>query len=77
MRRWALLTYVVLHSVACGGASKDAASPADAESEGSEAAAPEGKSGDAASDDSSNVRKAAGTPDAKGGPGPATQSADD
>jgi len=79
MRRWALITWMVLHSVACGGANKDAASPADADSEGTESSASETKSGDDGADDSSNVRKAAGTPDAKGGPPPASasQSTDD
>jgi hypothetical protein len=81
MRRWApprlLGTLLVLLSVACGGANKDAASP-DAESEGSEAETPADTSGNASAEDDS-VRKAAGTPDAKGGPPPpsATQSKDD
>jgi hypothetical protein len=78
MRRWALIGWIVFHSVACGGANKDAASPADAESESSDTDMSGEKSGgDAAADDSSNERKAADTPDAKGGPQPATQSADD
>jgi len=77
MRRWALFGWVLVCSVACGGENKEAASP-DAESESSESAAAESTStGDEGADDS--VRKAAGTPDAKGGPPPAgaTQSADD
>ena len=84
MRRWArarlLGTLSVLFSVACGGANKDAATPLDADSEGTESTPPSDTGGgDAAGDDSSNVRKAAGTPDAKGGPAApsATQSKDD
>jgi hypothetical protein len=69
---------MVVCSVACGGGNKEAASAADAESESAESAPSETASGDAAGDDS-NVRKAAGTPDAKGGPPPpsANQSTDD
>jgi hypothetical protein len=76
MRRWALFGWIIFHSVACGGANKDAASP-DAEAESSEetAASGETRGGDETGDD--NVRKAAETPDAKGGPQPASQSADD
>jgi hypothetical protein len=83
MRRWArarlLGTLSILFSVACGGANKDAATPLDADSEGTESAPSETGGGDATGDDSSNVRKAAGTPDAKGGPPApsATQSQDD
>lgn len=78
MRRWALVLWMALHSVACGGANKDAATP-DAESESTESVPSDTGGGDAPGDDSSNVRKAAGTPDAKGGPPPpsASQSADD
>jgi hypothetical protein len=76
MRRWALIGWVIFHSVACGGGNKDAASP-DAESESSETPASGETPGGDAADDSSNVRKSAETPDAKGGPQPATQSADD
>jgi hypothetical protein len=67
---------MILHSVACGGANKDAATP-DAESETTESTASDTGGGDADADDS--VRKAAGTPDAKGGPPPpsASQSKDD
>ena len=77
MRRWALFVWVLVCSVACGGGNKEAASP-DAESESAESATAESTStGDEGADDS--VRKAAGTPDAKGGPpsAGATQSADD
>ncbi|HVR20236.1 MAG TPA: hypothetical protein VMS65_11085 [Polyangiaceae bacterium] len=77
MRRWALFGWVLFCSVACGGGNKEPASP-DAESESAESASAEStSSGDEGVDDS--VRKAAGTPDAKGGPPPAgaTQSADD
>jgi hypothetical protein len=77
MRRWVLVGWMVLHSVACGGANKDAASAADAESESSETAAPEEKSGGEPTGASDNERKPAGTPDAKGGPTSAAQSADD
>jgi len=65
--------------IACGGGTKDPESPANAESDGSEATASEGKSGADEADDSSNERKSAGTPDAKGGPPStsATQSGDD
>jgi hypothetical protein len=70
---------MVLLLVACGGGTKDPESPADAESDGTEATASEGKSGAEEIDDQDNVRKAAGTPDAKGGPAPAgaSQSGDD
>jgi hypothetical protein len=80
MRRWALYGWVLVCSVACGGGNKDAASPADSESDTSETANSQGApDGDSGADDTSNVREAAGTPDAKGGPPPAgaTQSADD
>jgi hypothetical protein len=78
MRRWALFGWVLVCSVACGGGNKEAASPTDSESMIAESEAAEKTgSGDEGADDS--VRKAAGTPDAKGGPPPAgaTQSADD
>jgi hypothetical protein len=78
MKRWALASMFLL-LIACGGGTKDPESPADAESDGTEATSPESKSGADETDDSSNVRKAAGTPDAKGGPAPAgaAQSGDD
>ena len=81
MRRWALVLWMMVHSVACGGANKDAASP-DAPSEGSEATTSDTGGGDTGGSDAAvddGVRKAAGTPDAKGGPPPpsATQSKDD
>ncbi len=76
MRRWALIGWIIFHSVACGGGNKDAASP-DAESESSDPASEEKSGGDTATDDASNERKSAGTPDAKGGPQPESQSADD
>lgn len=80
MRRWALYCCVLVCSIACGGGNKDAASPADADSETEGTAASEtAASGEDGAEDTSNVRKAAGTPDAKGGPAPdtATQSTDD
>jgi len=77
MRRWALYGFLACCSVACGGGNQEPASAADAETEN--AASPETTPrGDEGSDES-NVRKAAGTPDAKGGPPSlsSTQSADD
>jgi hypothetical protein len=69
---------MVVCSVACGGGNKEAASAADAEAESAESAPPETASRDEDAGDD-NVRKAAGTPEAKGGPPSpsATQSADD
>lgn len=70
---------MVVCSVACGGGNKEAASAADAESESADSAPSETPGGDEGAGDDDNVRKAAGTPDAKGGPpsSSASQSSDD
>jgi hypothetical protein len=68
---------LVLHFIACGGPKKDAASPEEGSSETSDGSDPGDRGASDSGDEKSNERSAAGTPDAKGGPSPEAQSADD